>query len=265
MSQSDSDLASMSRAAQRRLRLLEAEKQQRLEDLEALKMTEEQRQILWRSFRSVKVEFCDLDGLSWTRSALCRHYSDVDNHIVKSQPMPDRHNYPHIPAAPQPAFAVLTNTDIGLLSAPEEASTVRASRGAQNLSQSISRSRSPVKAVFTDGISEGISSENNMSMSCHDNSANSHSGLERDPIGLAQRQTGSIFLAPPPSDTPSSASNSSTKETSGRMVQPILVINSKGALDDDDDDLKTPLAPYSSIREPISRGRTQSGGLKRKR
>lgn len=79
----------MSRAAQRKQRLLEIEKEQHLEDAEALKMTEvgiffltslipayrlqslqEQRQILLRSFTSVKVEFSDLDGLKWTHSAL---------------------------------------------------------------------------------------------------------------------------------------------------------------------------------------------------
>lgn len=86
-----SDIASMSRAAQRKQRLLEIEKEQHLEDAEALKMTEvcallyahscrvlsympvtrqEQRQILFRSFTSVKVEFSDLDGLKWTHSAL---------------------------------------------------------------------------------------------------------------------------------------------------------------------------------------------------
>ncbi|KAF8226376.1 hypothetical protein L208DRAFT_1054957, partial [Tricholoma matsutake] len=59
-----------SRAALRKQRLLEIEKEQRIEDAEALIMTEEQRQTLLGSFSSVKVEFSDLDGLQWTHSAL---------------------------------------------------------------------------------------------------------------------------------------------------------------------------------------------------
>ncbi|KAJ4483843.1 hypothetical protein J3R30DRAFT_3451880 [Lentinula aciculospora] len=59
-----------SRAAQRKARLLQFEYQQQLEDLEALTMSEEQRHSLMQSFSSVKVEFCDLDGLQWTGSAL---------------------------------------------------------------------------------------------------------------------------------------------------------------------------------------------------
>ncbi|KAF9073650.1 hypothetical protein BDP27DRAFT_288350 [Rhodocollybia butyracea] len=46
------------------------EKEQKQEDAEALKLTEEQRSTLLQSFSSVKVEFCDLDGLEWTGSAL---------------------------------------------------------------------------------------------------------------------------------------------------------------------------------------------------
>ncbi|GAW10624.1 hypothetical protein F5879DRAFT_935755 [Lentinula edodes] len=62
--------ASSSRAAQRKARLMQIEYQQQLEDMEALKMSEEQRYTLMQSFSSVKVEFCDLDGLQWTGSAL---------------------------------------------------------------------------------------------------------------------------------------------------------------------------------------------------
>ncbi|KAJ3797398.1 hypothetical protein GGU11DRAFT_78334 [Lentinula aff. detonsa] len=62
--------ASNSRAAQRKARLMQIEYQQQLEDMEALKMSEEQRYSLMQSFSSVKVEFCDLDGLQWTGSAL---------------------------------------------------------------------------------------------------------------------------------------------------------------------------------------------------
>ncbi|KAE9403919.1 hypothetical protein BT96DRAFT_917275 [Gymnopus androsaceus JB14] len=62
--------ATSSRAAQRKARLLQIEKEQKLEDAEALKLTEEQRSTLIQSFSSVKVEFCDLDGLQWSGSAL---------------------------------------------------------------------------------------------------------------------------------------------------------------------------------------------------
>ncbi|OBZ73428.1 hypothetical protein A0H81_06600 [Grifola frondosa] len=42
------------------------EQEQAAEDREALKMTEEQRDMLIDSFRAVKMEFNDLDGLSWS-------------------------------------------------------------------------------------------------------------------------------------------------------------------------------------------------------
>ncbi|TFK22479.1 hypothetical protein FA15DRAFT_671453 [Coprinopsis marcescibilis] len=64
------DFASNSRAEQRRQKLLDAEREQQAEELEALKMTEEQFHTLKRSFMSVKFEFYDLDGLRWTPSAL---------------------------------------------------------------------------------------------------------------------------------------------------------------------------------------------------
>ncbi|EAU83730.1 hypothetical protein CC1G_05634 [Coprinopsis cinerea okayama7 len=64
------DLVFNSRAEQRRRRLLDIEREQQLEELEALKMTEEQFHLLKRSFVSVKFEFYDLDGLRWTPSAL---------------------------------------------------------------------------------------------------------------------------------------------------------------------------------------------------
>ncbi|KAL9708722.1 hypothetical protein Ac2012v2_008104 [Leucoagaricus gongylophorus] len=62
----------MSRQQLRRTRLLELEREQRLEDAEGLFMTEEQRQSLLDSFTSVKFEFHDLDGLRWTQTALRR-------------------------------------------------------------------------------------------------------------------------------------------------------------------------------------------------
>ncbi|KAJ3726907.1 hypothetical protein C8R42DRAFT_658035 [Lentinula raphanica] len=61
---------STTRAAQRKARLMQIEYQQQLEDMEALRMSEEQAYTLMQSFSDVKVEFCDLDGLQWSGSAL---------------------------------------------------------------------------------------------------------------------------------------------------------------------------------------------------
>ncbi|KAK2463306.1 hypothetical protein APHAL10511_004961 [Amanita phalloides] len=94
------------RAEQRRLRQLEIEKEQRLEDDEALKMTDEQHQTLLRSFQSVKSEFYDLDGLSWTDSI--RHKLRQDVQAVMSKP----------------PFVMLTKADLASF-APED--TIRPS------------------------------------------------------------------------------------------------------------------------------------------
>ncbi|KAK0234212.1 hypothetical protein IW262DRAFT_1335106, partial [Armillaria fumosa] len=64
------DAGGLSRAAQRKQRLLEIENEQRMEDVEALRMTEEQRQVLLRSFATVTSEFFPLDGLQWTPVSL---------------------------------------------------------------------------------------------------------------------------------------------------------------------------------------------------
>ncbi|CCM05239.1 uncharacterized protein FIBRA_07449 [Fibroporia radiculosa] len=57
------------KAVQRMLHIQHLEQQQRLEDLEAIEMTNEQLEILQKPFESVKVEFADLDGLSWSTPA----------------------------------------------------------------------------------------------------------------------------------------------------------------------------------------------------
>ncbi|KAJ7938066.1 hypothetical protein B0H13DRAFT_38593 [Mycena leptocephala] len=51
------------RAILRRLRLLELANEQQLEEAEAFELTEEQRVQLFNSFRSVKFEWSDLDGM----------------------------------------------------------------------------------------------------------------------------------------------------------------------------------------------------------
>ncbi|KAG5641579.1 hypothetical protein DXG03_004692 [Asterophora parasitica] len=107
-----------SRAAMRKQRLLEMENEMRLEEAEALKMTEEQRQILFRSFTSVKVEFSDLDGLA--RNA------NGSQHIPRAcvpPPNPTVQLHP-----PDHAFVILTNADLANF-APHE--TIRASVGSR--------------------------------------------------------------------------------------------------------------------------------------
>ncbi|RDB30604.1 hypothetical protein Hypma_005724 [Hypsizygus marmoreus] len=105
---------SMSRAAQRKQRLLEIENEQRIEEAEALKMTEEQRQTLLRSFTSVKVEFSDLDGLTWHAHAHATTTARI--------------------SAP-PAFVILTNADLASFS-PEDTIRASASRSRPRASHS---------------------------------------------------------------------------------------------------------------------------------
>ncbi|KAF8815591.1 hypothetical protein BYT27DRAFT_7128762 [Phlegmacium glaucopus] len=154
-----SDLVQISRAEQRKQRLRELETEQAAEEAEALKMTEEQRQTLLKSFTSVKVEFTDLDGLRWSQTAL-----------RKIQPF---HRSPARLSTSQPksknTFVVLTNADLASFS-PEDTIRVSASTtqlwprypGQQTTTPHLttlfpqpprwhrdgSRSRSPIKGVF---------------------------------------------------------------------------------------------------------------------
>ncbi|KAH9828707.1 uncharacterized protein C8Q71DRAFT_863771 [Rhodofomes roseus] len=64
------------RAIQRLAALKREEEEQNLEDLEDLKMTEEQRLLLERSFETVKFEAADLDGLKWDTPAAKRLLAD---------------------------------------------------------------------------------------------------------------------------------------------------------------------------------------------
>ncbi|KAF7350757.1 hypothetical protein MSAN_01636800 [Mycena sanguinolenta] len=97
------------RAAQRKQRLLELENEQRIEDAEALKFTDEQKLSLFLSFRSVKFEWSDLDGMRYVR----RRY----NSSCPASPPPAAVRSPVLNPTkppsltpPQPeAFAVLTN------------------------------------------------------------------------------------------------------------------------------------------------------------
>ncbi|PPQ91046.1 hypothetical protein CVT25_014032 [Psilocybe cyanescens] len=62
----------VSRAEQRKQRLIEAEMEQAAEEVEAPCHTLEQRQLLMQPFATVKAEFADLDGLRWTQTAQCK-------------------------------------------------------------------------------------------------------------------------------------------------------------------------------------------------
>ncbi|GLB39353.1 hypothetical protein LshimejAT787_0605150 [Lyophyllum shimeji] len=107
------------RAAQRKQRLIQIENEMRQEDAEALKMTEEERETLLRSFTSVKVEFSDLDGLAWPASARCGGRG--------APPPPSPRPSPRAQSqSPDHKFVILTNADLASF-APHE--TIRASAG----------------------------------------------------------------------------------------------------------------------------------------
>jgi len=116
MPRTSSDLAQISRAEQRKQRLRELETEQAAEEAEALKMTEEQRQTLLKSFSSVKVEFTDLDGLRWSQTALCRFpsFHRSTPHISPTSHSTSKNN----------TFVVLTKADLANFSAED---TIRVS------------------------------------------------------------------------------------------------------------------------------------------
>ncbi|KAJ7018213.1 hypothetical protein C8F04DRAFT_1243365 [Mycena alexandri] len=91
-----------SRAAQRKQRLLELENEQRIEDAEALKMTEEQRLLLFHSFRSVKFEWSDLDGMRGVR----RRYNSPTTQSCPASPPQPPHAHAHA-VSPKSSLAQL--------------------------------------------------------------------------------------------------------------------------------------------------------------
>ncbi|KAK7057858.1 hypothetical protein R3P38DRAFT_2843388 [Favolaschia claudopus] len=107
-----------SRAAQRKQRLLELENEQRIEDAEALKFTDEQKLSLFLSFRSVKFEWSDLDGMRPTRSVRRRYNSSCPASPPAVSVAPQTHSlFPARPPAlahppASPALAVLTNAHL---------------------------------------------------------------------------------------------------------------------------------------------------------
>ncbi|KAJ7165454.1 hypothetical protein C8R43DRAFT_1232547 [Mycena crocata] len=99
-------LAELSRATLRKQQLQEMENEQRIEDAEALKLTEEQRTSLLHSFSSVKFEWSDLDGMRNVR----RRYNSPPNPITQaSTPSATTHRDD---SGSKNAFAVLTNTHL---------------------------------------------------------------------------------------------------------------------------------------------------------
>ncbi|KAJ3541771.1 hypothetical protein NMY22_g3765 [Coprinellus aureogranulatus] len=146
-----------SRAEQRRLKLLEAEREQLAEEMEALKITEEQLNILKHPFRNVKFEFWDLDGLYWTKSSLyTRQYTTsvpvawpTDTTIP---PTGTTSTYPSSyasslapPPSPAPTATPLpspTMTIIDLTTPEDSQDTIR-------LSSSKPRSRKPLTRVYS--------------------------------------------------------------------------------------------------------------------
>ncbi|KAJ7496464.1 hypothetical protein FB451DRAFT_1207869 [Mycena latifolia] len=157
-----------SRAAQRKQRLLELENEQRIEDAEALKMTEEQRLTLFHSFRSVKFEWSDLDGM---RSVRPRYNSPPPPRLHLLQPQTPAPEHPQSAPAPQlhpqpqqtAAFAVLTNASLASFS-PDETICVRGTsspyphhahshqhphpQAPHGVKPKSKKARSPVKGLF---------------------------------------------------------------------------------------------------------------------
>ncbi|KAG6829891.1 hypothetical protein H0H92_003024 [Tricholoma furcatifolium] len=161
----------VTRAAQRRLKQLEMENEQLIEDAEALKMTDEQRLILHRSFSSVKVEFSDLDGLTWQ--------------------------------AQQPPLTVLTNTDHDTIrprphprtsiSSPNLSSPSTDTINAllHNHRTSSARSRSPIKGLFPSSSLDPYESDSERTIrgvQSHSDSKQKYPRLsKRSPVSVSAR------------------------------------------------------------------------------
>ncbi|EGN97664.1 hypothetical protein SERLA73DRAFT_184461 [Serpula lacrymans var. lacrymans S7.3] len=117
------------RAKARKARIKQLELEQQKWDQEALVMTEDQKQTLLLSFKSVKTEFSDLDGLSWSRYTKSGH----DNWVADDPtPKPSCTEFDqfqirpvHIQPKSMPPYAVLSHAELASF-APEE--TIRVSR-----------------------------------------------------------------------------------------------------------------------------------------
>ncbi|KAK0185210.1 hypothetical protein F5146DRAFT_1071911 [Armillaria mellea] len=148
------DAGGLSRAAQRKQRLLEIENEQRMEDVEALRMTEEQRQVLLRSFATVTSEFFPLDGLQWTPVSLHKRIQVMKRVATKetATTTTSSDDRPVVSSSP-PALASITNATLGTAEDTIRVSSTSLSAFLTSYYASPSRtgerSRSPVKGLFT--------------------------------------------------------------------------------------------------------------------
>ncbi|PBK60855.1 hypothetical protein ARMSODRAFT_679775 [Armillaria solidipes] len=149
------DAGGLSRAAQRKQRLLEIENEQRMEDVEALRMTEEQRQLLLRSFATVTSEFFPLDGLQWTPVSLHKRIQVMKRVATKETATTTTTSDDRPAASPSPpALASITNATLGTAEDTIRVSSTSLSAFLTSYYASPSRTgerpRSPVKGLFTE-------------------------------------------------------------------------------------------------------------------
>ncbi|KAK0431245.1 hypothetical protein EV421DRAFT_178587 [Armillaria borealis] len=149
------DAGGLSRAAQRKQRLLEIENEQRMEDVEALRMTEEQRQLLLRSFATVTSEFFPLDGLQWTPVSLHKRIQVMKRVATKETATTTTTSDDRLATSPSPpALASITNATLGTAEDTIRVSSTSLSAFLTSYYASPSRtgerSRSPVKGLFTE-------------------------------------------------------------------------------------------------------------------
>ncbi|KAK0478603.1 hypothetical protein EDD18DRAFT_1358632 [Armillaria luteobubalina] len=148
------DAGGLSRAAQRKQRLLEIENEQRMEDVEALRMTEEQRQVLLRSFATVTSEFFPLDGLQWTPVSLHKRIQVMKRVATKETATTTTTSDDRLASPSPPALASITNATLGTAEDTIRVSSTSLSAFLTSYYASPSRtgerSRSPVKGLFTE-------------------------------------------------------------------------------------------------------------------
>lgn len=77
-----SELGESFKFKQRRARIHELERLQELEDLQHLSMTVEQHSLLYQTFDCVRMDFEDLDGLSWECESAKQVLKDWVRHNV---------------------------------------------------------------------------------------------------------------------------------------------------------------------------------------
>ncbi|THU93071.1 hypothetical protein K435DRAFT_840385 [Dendrothele bispora CBS 962.96] len=120
-----SDPTQSTRASIRAARLLDLQREQQREDDEAMKFTKAQHHLLLSSFSSVNFEIFDLDGLSWTHSALKRGGRSRST-STNYTPIPIPHLDPSLiptTSLPQPPLA------LALLTTPIPTPTPTPTRG----------------------------------------------------------------------------------------------------------------------------------------